>query len=231
MKKIVLMLACVAIFTACGNTATECACKGEKCEKCMKAEKKFVSKYTNADFYKDGVFQEEVAKQAFIEMFEFYDYPITDYLKENWWFIDFGLGDFEHCGMGGVFWVNDPDYGYFAHDIYLLPNQMLPEHKHVPTNFPVKMESWMVRNGWAYNFSEVGEETPGWENIVPESQKSCLVSKHYVKQNVGDIIHLRNAGEQTWHFLVGGDQGAIVHEWARYHDGTGNRYTNTKAVM
>ena len=114
MKKIVLLLSCVAILAACGNKTEQSECEGAKCEKCMKG--KFVSKYTNADFYKDGVFQEEVAKQAFIEMFNYYDYPITDYLKENWWFIDFGLGDFEHCGMGGVFWVNDPCYVYHKQD-------------------------------------------------------------------------------------------------------------------
>ena len=38
--------------------------------------------------------------------------------------------------MGGIFWVNDPEYGYFAHAIYLLPGQMIPEHAHVKTNFP-----------------------------------------------------------------------------------------------
>ena len=75
------------------------------------------------------------------------------------WVTDFGLGDFENVGMGGIFWINDPEYKYFAHAIYLLPGQMIPEHAHVKTDFPAKHESWMVEKGWVYNFSEVGDET------------------------------------------------------------------------
>ncbi|MFI3330199.1 MAG: hypothetical protein R3Y38_00165 [Rikenellaceae bacterium] len=227
----ILSLAAAAIFAvSCCNT--EC-----KTEDNMATYQK---KYTNADFYKDGVFQEEVAKQAFIEMFEYYGYPITDYLKANWWFMDFQLGDFEHCGMGGVFWVNDPDFKYFAHDIYLLPGQMLPEHKHNKTKFDAKMESWMVRNGdvknFAYKLDEKGEVivTEGYEQFIPESQKATTYSKFYQDQNLGEIVHLRDAGvnekgEGTWHFLVAGPQGAIVHEYANYHDGAW--FSNPKAVM
>ena len=38
-------------------------------------------------------------------MFEFYGVPFTDFMKENMWISDFGLGDFEHAGMAGVFWL------------------------------------------------------------------------------------------------------------------------------
>lgn len=33
-------------------------------------------------------------------------------MEKDIWFTDFGLGDFENVGMGGIFWVNDPEYGY-----------------------------------------------------------------------------------------------------------------------
>ena len=115
-----------------------------------------LKKYTNADFYKNGVFQQEIAIEAMKEMFVHYNIPFTGFMAENMWVTDFGLGDFENVGMGGIFWVNDPKYGYFAHAIYLLPGQMIPEHAHVKTDFPAKHESWMVEKGWVYNFSEVG---------------------------------------------------------------------------
>lgn len=192
----------------------------------------YQKKYTNADFYDaQGNFKQDVAKAAFLDMFEHYDVPFTPFMEENTWFTDFGLGDFENTGMGGIFWVNDSTNGYFAHAIYLLPGQMIPEHKHVKTTFPAKMESWMVEKGWCYNFSEVGEPTDGAEALIPASQKATTVSKHYVVQKPGEIVHLSAAGPETWHCLIAGPEGAIVSEWANYHDGAGLRFTNTKAAL
>lgn len=188
----------------------------------------FQKKYTNADYYKDGVFQQDVAKKAYYEMFEFYGYPVTDLIEKEAWYTDFGLGDFENCGMGGIFWVNDSVNAYFSHDIYLLPGQMIPEHSHVETTFPAKFESWMVRNGMCYNFTEVGDAAPN-APAVPASQQATTISKNFKEQHVGEVIHL--AGKGTWHFLYAGDQGAIVHEYANYHDGAGLRFTNPKAAL
>lgn len=212
--------------TQCTQKSDSSCCKdGEtKCTKQMK----YAKKYTNADFYKDGKFQQDVAKKAFYEMFEHYGYPVTPLIEKEAWYTDFGLGDFENCGMGGIFWVNDKEHGYFAHDIYLLPGQMIPEHSHVQTDMPAKFESWYVRNGWCYNFSEIGDATAD-APAVPESQKATTKSKHFVKQNVGEIVHLAKTG--SWHFLMAGDEGAIVHEYANYHDGSGLRFTNTKAKL
>jgi len=38
-------------------------------------QKEYVKKYTNADFYTDGKFNEEVAFKAFNDMFEYYGEP------------------------------------------------------------------------------------------------------------------------------------------------------------
>lgn len=38
-------------------------------------------------------------------MFEYYGYPVTELIEKEAWYTDFGLGDFEHCGMGGIFWA------------------------------------------------------------------------------------------------------------------------------
>lgn len=77
------------------------------------------------------------------------------------WISDFGLGDYEHVGLASVTWVNDSEYGYFAMTMYLLPNQMIPEHAHKPiASVPArnaKHESWRVIKGNVYNFSEIGD--------------------------------------------------------------------------
>ena len=71
----------------------------------------YSKKYTNADFYKDGKFQQDVAMEAMKDMFAFYGVPFTELMAKDMWVTDFGLGDFENVGMGGIFWVNDPEYG------------------------------------------------------------------------------------------------------------------------
>lgn len=222
MKKVFLtILAAVAMTACCTSTTTNT-------ETAMKQP--FQKKYTNADFYKDGVFQADTAKKAFLEMFEYYDIPMTKFMEENIWFVDFAMGDFENCGMGGIFWVNDSVNGYFSHDIYLLPGQMIPEHKHVKTKFPAKMESWMVEKGMCYNFSEVGDATPN-APAIPASQVATTISKFFVVQNPGEIVHLSDKGAETFHFLMAGPEGAVVHEWANYHDGSGLRFSNPISVM
>lgn len=216
----VLLLA----MAGCAGKATE-----EKCcnESKNKTEMKYSKKYTNADFYKDGKFNEDVAVEAFKDMLKFYDVPWTSFMDAEFWAVDFGLGDFENVGMGGIFWVNDQEHGYFAHAIYLLPGQMIPEHAHVKTEFAPKFESWMVTKGWAYNCSEIGDPTPTMPEIP--ATHGPIKSVNFVKQNVGDIVHLKK--EESFHFLKAGPEGAIVDEWACYHDGAGLRFSNPKASL
>lgn len=86
----------------------------------------------------------------------------------------------------------------------------------------------MVQKGWAYNFSEVGEPASNAPAIA-EGQRATTVSKNFVKQNLGEILHLKEVG--TWHFLMGGDEGAIISEYANYHDGAGLRFSNPTASL
>mgnify|MGYP003098103607 CR=1 FL=1 len=84
----------------------------------------YTKKFTNKDFYKDGKFQGDVALKAYEDMLSFYGIQLSDFMRKNLWITDFELGDFEHVGMAGFFWVNDAEHGYFAHEIYLLPGQI-----------------------------------------------------------------------------------------------------------
>ena len=174
----------------------------------------YSKKYTNADFYKDGKFQQDVAMEAMKDMFAFYGVPFTDLMAKDMWVTDFGLGDFEHVGMGGIFWVNDPEYGYFA-------------HAHMKTKYPAKHESWMVEKGWVYNCSEIGDPT----NNMPEipATHGPIKSVNCTVQKVGDVLRLKKL--ESFHFMMAGPEGAIVDEWACYHDNDGLRFTNSKAAL
>lgn len=193
-----------------------------KNEDSMKVRDPYTQKYTNADFYKDGELDPEIALMAYLDMLEYYGVPYSDFLKQNLWITDFNLGDFENVGMAGIFWVNDPDYKYLGHEIYLLPGQMIVEHYHVASEYPAKFESWQVRHGWAYNYS-IGDPTPNPPKL-PESQKGHITVSHFQKQFVDEVIHL--AELESPHFLFAGPEGVIVTEYANYHDGNGLRFTN-----
>ena len=218
------MIARLALVSA---VAVTIAVSGSNCvakdnSKPMKTIK--LTKHTNADFYKDGKFQVEKAKQAYFDMMEAYGYPVPDALRTNMWATDFGLGDFANVGMGGIFWINNQEAGYFAHEIYLLPGQMIVEHGHEATaKGKAKMESWQVRYGSICTLGEVGDPLPAELKLPPSQAKFITVSKGYTMYP-GDIRTLNRLGAK--HFMIGGTQGAIVSEYASFHDGDGLRFTN-----
>ncbi len=180
--------------------------------------------YKNADFYKaDGSFDTEKAKQAYYEMMEHFNYPIVDRLKgEEFWAIDFGLGRFAEVGMAGIFWVNNLEDNYFGHEIYLLPGQRIPEHGHDRTaKAGPKMEAWMPRHGMIHIY---GEGTPTAGADIPEADKEYWIARTKKKLLPGEIGQLETAGAMHW--MMGGDEGAIVTEYATYHDGDGLKFSN-----
>jgi len=187
---------------------------------------KHMKKYENKDFYKaDGSFDAAKAKEAYYAMMKRFGYPVYDKLKtDEFWALDFGLKDFTHVGMAGIFWWNDKKDGYFGHEIYLLPGQMIVEHAHVVTkDAKPKMEAWQVRHGSIYTFGE-GDETKPCPIQLPASQAKFITSKNCKLLKEGDIAALNRA--EAKHFMIAGPEGAIVTEYATYHDNAGLRFTN-----
>ena len=208
----------------------EASATGERKERvCMK-------KYTNADYYKNGVFQKDVAYRAFYEMFEDYGYTLADKLRTfkngEFWVVDFGLGDFENVGMGGIIWYNDITNGYFGHDIYLLPHQMIAEHYHLPAEgVQAKYETWLVRDGSIFNFGKGGELTDEVRAILPKSQldAGAITCFNFEELHVGDLRSLTALEDR--HFMMAGEKGAIVTEFGSYHSMDGLRFSNTNAAL
>jgi hypothetical protein len=197
----------------------------------------------NKAFYKaDGSFDDEAAKKAYYDMLKAYNCPIPAILKgKDFWVADFVDRNFEKLGMGGIFWKNELDtygkndgyggefkgkpYGYLGHEIYLLPGQMLPEHHHIggKDGFGPKMESWHIRYGSVEFFGEYqgpAKEKPIAE--MPDDQKPYgfgqpwFKSKYVISCSAGDIYPLKNP--ESWHFQRAGKNGAIVSEYATYHN-------------
>jgi D-lyxose ketol-isomerase len=189
-----------------------------------------VKTYASADFYDaDGKFLVDKAREAYFDMFRRFHYPISEKLKKEMWILDFGLQDFAHVGMAGIFWLNRQDYNYFGHEIYLLPGQMIPEHCHQPTDKgAAKMESWQPRRGMIYTFGE-GEPTPEFLGKIPESQRALIKSKHCTPLGVDELGDLNRL--TAWHFMVAGPEGALVTEYGTFHDMDGLRFSNPKAKV
>jgi hypothetical protein len=201
----------------------------------------------NPAFYgSGGAFDEAAAKKAYFAMMEAFGYPISDVLRtDQFWVCDFVQRDFAKLGMGGIFWVNasgtygasgakaykgsfdKQSYGYLGHEIYLLPGQLLPEHRHIggPEGYGPKMESWHVRYGTVDFFGEykgAGDETL-IADMPPEERpwgfgqpwfKSKYVARRTAKS--GQLYTLEDP--ESWHCQRAGPQGAIVAEYATYHN-------------
>lgn len=252
--------AAAAAVTASGLMAgcqtNSCCCKKGLN---MKKEDFYVGGTFDANgINKGGKFDAAKATQAYFDCWRKLGYPVYPALAEGnlqsnpglrFWAVDFNKGDFLKYGMGGVIWVNEIREEYFGHDIYLLPGQSIAEHSHVATHIktkdawtgkeyekdlPAKMESWLVRHGWVYGFSEVGE--PNLDKF-PEAKarlsalyttsvpgKNLLHCVHVEKWTADGVAH-KLPKEGTWHFMMGGDEGAVVTEFANFHDGNGLRFS------
>lgn len=189
-----------------------------------------VPTYQSADFYDAaGNFLVDRARKAYFDMFERFGYPVSETIRRDMWILDFQLGDFARVGMAGIFWLNRQDFGYFGHEIYLLPGQMIAEHQHVATDKgPPKMESWQPRRGMIYTFGE-GEPTPEFLDKIPPSQRELVHSRHCQPLGIDEIGHLNRL--KAWHFMVGGPEGALVTEYGTYHDMDGLRFSNPNAAL
>jgi D-lyxose ketol-isomerase len=201
---------------------------------------------SKSGFYQQSAFDPKAAKEACFKMMERFGYPIPEILRSDaFWVCDFLQGDFAKLGMGGVFWMNqkgnygknggghyqgkfkDSDFGYLGHEIFLLPGQMLPEHRHIggAEGYGPKMEAWQVRYGEVEFFGEykrAGDETPIAE--MPKDQQpwgwgeDWFKSKFVVKRTAksGQIYTLEDP--ESWHCQRAGAEGAIVTEYATYHN-------------
>lgn len=196
--------------------------------------------------YKQGRMDVDAVKAAYFEMFARFHYPVPDILKtDEFWVADFVQGDILRLGMGGIFWVNeagrygthgqgkydgefsDQSFGYLGHEIYLLPGQTLPEHRHIGGHegFGPKMEAWQVRYGevlfYGEHQSDDGEVAIG---ELPEPDRPWGYGENWFKSSYA-IQRTAKSGRtyllqdpESWHGQKAGKDGAIVTEYATYHN-------------
>ena len=175
----------------------------------------------NAYYYTDGKFDLEKAKDAVIAVMKHHGYPVYPGIREKLWVSDYGVGHFAEVGLAAVIWVNNVKDRYMMLDIFLMPNQMLPEHWHVAAEEnPVKLEGWLVRHGLSHI---VGEGDPNLTVKVPAIHNGGKVTvEHEVAAGPGEFVPLNRAGAHHWQ--MAGPEGAIITEVANVHTGPGVRH-------
>lgn len=186
--------------------------------------------FQNEQFYKaDGSFDVEAGKDAYIALMEYHGYPVWPGLREKLWVSDYGLGHFTELGLGAVTFLNEHEGDYLGQDLYLLPNQMLPQHFHLATEKAgPKMEGWHVRHGLSYVYGE-GEPTENIKAKIPEFERDHVTVFHEDIVDPGETAKLGRPTAPHWQF--GGPEGAIISEYGTFHDNAGVGHTDPDIVF
>lgn len=216
---LITLIVVMSLSSCCSNSSNTISCT-------QATETKNELAFNNADFYTaDGKFDEEKGKDAIIELMNYYDYPVTPKTREAIWVSDYGQGKFTELGLACISFVNNMEDGYMLQDLFLLPNQMLPEHWHEkPANYPAKMEGWLVRYGKSYIVG-VGEDNLASfpEITVPSLHDNGVVTvKHVVPAEQNDFVPLTKVFSHHWQ--MAGPEGTIISEVANNHSGADVRH-------
>ena len=186
--------------------------------------------FNNADLYgADGKFDVEKGKDAILELCRYHRYPIYPGMREKLFVFDYGLGQFTTLGLACVMVVNNVagESSYMMLEIFLLPNQMLPEHWHEKSEKPgcaQKNEGWLIRWGRSYVVGE-GEPNLPPEVVVPKIHMNGEVTvRHCVVADPGDFVPLTRLGSRHWQ--LAGNEGVILTEVANAHDEKAVRHSD-----
>ncbi len=200
----------------------------KKKEKSLTARKsKAPQAIKNSDFYgPDGKFNEQAAKNAYFDLCACFGYPLNDNVRKNLAVTDFGIGRFTEVGLAYVLWIDDKKAGYASLEVFLLPNQMIPEHWHVALEdqkVPAKMESWLVRYGVTYAYDD-GEPTEKPNVKIHECQAKFVTAKHETPIRPGEVVGISKPMEKHWQ--QAGPEGCILTEMSTFHTGEAVRFND-----
>jgi len=194
---------------------------------CAIENKPVLPDFNNADFYVDGVFNVDQAKEAIMTLAEYHNYPLFPEFKENLWVSDYGTGKFTELGLAAYMFKNNETDQYMLMDLFLLPSQMLPEHWHLDgeTN-PAKLEGWLVRNGMSYIVGSGDDNLADFPQIkIPDCHVDGTVThKHVVAAKPGSFTPQDVVYAPHWQWA--GPEGAIITEVANVHTNEAVRHSD-----
>jgi len=184
---------------------------------------------SNDDYYTNGRFDEEKAKDGVLAMCRAFGYPVFPGMREKLWVSDYGTGQYAKLGLAACIFENHYEEGgsYMLLDLFLMPDQMLPEHWHLEGDHGIeKNEGWLVRWGKSYVVGAGEDSLSSFPQIkIPQCHcNGTATTGHVVEATPGMFVPLPKMGTRHWQY--GGPEGAIVTEVANYHTGHAVRHSD-----
>jgi D-lyxose ketol-isomerase len=225
-----IVLVAFTVSCTCKNSTKKVAdtekISTEYSEKC-----KNTITFKNEDFYKaDGTFDVEKGKDAIVALAKYHGYNIFPGFRESLWVSDYGTGKYTDLGLAAYMFKNNEKDKYMLMDLFLLPNQMLPEHWHLDgESNPAKLEGWLVRSGKSYIVGQGEDNLTSFAAIrIPSCHMNGEVeTKHVVEGTPGTFTPQDVVYAKHWQF--GGSEGAVITEVANVHTDASVRH-NDKAI-
>lgn len=153
------------------------------------------------------------------------DIVITAEEKASIEIVDFGLNNFEKIGLSILIYVNTKRV--CAKEMYLLPNQVCPEHRHPNINGKSgKEETFRCRRGKVYLY--VPSKKSSQESVTVETQVESVFT--VFKEIILDEGEQYTIYPDSLHWFKGGSEGAIVSEFSTYSTDAHDIFSDPKII-
>ena len=121
---------------------------------------------------------------------------------------DFGLGRVNEIGLQLLTYINTARV--CAKEMVLLPGQVCPEHRHIPTDGREgKEETFRCRYGKVYLYVEGGNQT----DVSVKLPNTALTAFKEIVLLPGEQYTIM---PNTKHWFIAGDEGAVISEFSTH---------------
>ena len=150
---------------------------------------------------------------------------LTEREQENMEIADFGLGRVDSVGLQLVVYVNTERV--CAKEMVLLPGQVCPEHRHVPTMGQCgKEETFRCRYGTVYLYTD-GEPAGSPEHIHVPLPDTKVTVFHETVLHPGEQFTILPG---TLHWFAAGEEGAVISEFSTHSTDETDFFTDENIV-
>ena len=148
---------------------------------------------------------------------------LTEKEKENMETADFGLGKIDRVGLQLIVYVNTDRV--CAKEMVLLPYQVCPEHRHVPTNGEQgKEETFRCRYGKVYLYTDGDGDRDNTGVPLPDTAVTVF---HETVLEPGEQFTIMPG---TLHWFAAGAEGAVISEFSTHSTDETDFFTDPEIV-
>lgn len=166
----------------------------------------------------------EMQKLA-IEYYKKAGIVLTEEEKRNIEVADLGLGMIKSIGLEIVTYINTDRV--CAKEMVLIPNQVCPEHRHVPTNGKEgKEETFRCRYGKVYLYTDTDKNAKKEDISLPLPPTDVTVFDETVLLPGQQFTIMPN----TLHWFAAGEEGAVISEFSTTSTDETDYFTDKRIV-